>query len=384
MQSKRDILSQTKLDFYNEIKKYQSGLKPTKEIEGFGSNAIVGEKNYPQLKVFNISNEDKNSSFFQTSDIVKKEYSDIVKLKAKNILGNTNNIYIKQTNHKVLDEIKDIYKSRKPIEFTSKFDSELKFNKPIVNKLSGVLGTKNELLNIELNENAQTSNKIENYSKGDVKSKEAIIQLYEKGINEHQIINLLSLGNWGLQINKKMVPSRWAITAYDQTIEKHLYSKLLKYSTIENYELYFSSDKGNSFIIILLPDTFTFENFEFTPSGWNANDYVGIDNKLNKSEPDTAGGFFATKVAIFETLNQRRKSASIICLREIDNYEIPLGVVFVRETVRQAMKNKIFNCSNKKELEEYLSRFHKNHFNWYKKSKTLEENGKQKKLRDFI
>ena len=58
--TKKDLLSKTKLEFYNEIKKYQQEFKPSKEIEGYASAAIVGEKNYPNLKVYNISNEKKD------------------------------------------------------------------------------------------------------------------------------------------------------------------------------------------------------------------------------------------------------------------------------------------------------------------------------------
>lgn len=382
--TKKEILSKTKLEFYNQIKQYQKQFKPTKEIEGFGSNAIVGEKNYPQLKVYNISNEEKNNSFLNTQKIVKKNYSDIIKLKAKNVLGNTNNIYVKKTNSKILEEVKNIYKAKKEVEFTSKFDKELKFNKPIINKLSGVLGTKNELKKINLNENAKTSKQIEKYSTNDAKSKEAVIKLYKRKINESQIINLLSLGNFGVQLNKKIVPSRWAITAYDKIIETYLYKKILTYKIINKYEIYHHKDKGNEFIIILIPDTFTFENYEFTPQGWQAIDYVSINNRLGYTDPNTAGGFFASKVATFEHLKKTKKQASIIVLRQIDNYEIPLGVVFVRESIREAMKNKIFSCQTKKELEKYLNKFHKNHANKFKTSKTLKEIKKQKKLREYF
>jgi hypothetical protein len=380
--TKKDILNKTKIDFYNEIKKYQKTLKPTKEIEGYGASAIVGEKNYPQLKIYNSSNEDKESSFLNTNKIVKQDYSQIIKHKAKNILGNTNNIYIKKTNDKVLNQIQDIYKARKEVEFTSKFESELKFNKPIINKLSGILGTKNELLNVELNENAKTSKQIEKYSTDDTKSKEAIISLYEKGINESQIINLLTLGNFGVNINKKIVPTRWAITAYDKTIENHLYTKILKYKLIKNYELYFQKDKGNSFLIILLPDTYSVENYEFMVN-WEASDYVGITNKLKKSEPSTAGGLFATKLAINEHLNKRKKQAQYICLRFIDNYEVPLGVVFVRETIREAMKNKKFSTSNFIELKEFIKKNYNLFNDYFLSSQILKEKKNQKKINDY-
>lgn len=381
--TKKDILNRTKIDFYNEIRKYQKTLKPTKEIDGYGSSAIVGERNYPQLKVYNSSNEDKKSSFLNSNKIVKQSYSKIIKYKARNILGNTNNIYVKKTNDKVLTQIQDIYKAKKEVEFTSKFESELKFNKPIVNKLSGVLGTKNELLNIELNENAKTSKQVEKYSADDIKSKEAVINLYEKGVNESQIINLLTLGNFGLALNRKIVPTRWAITAYDKAIENHLYSKIINYKLIDSYELYFKKDKGNSFLIILLPDTYSAENYEFMSNNWQASDYVGVDNQLKKKEPSTAGGLFATKLAINEYLFKRKKQAQYICIRFIDNYEVPLGVIFVRETVRETMKKIEFSTSNFSELNEYIKENYGLFDKYILSSQTLKEKKTQKKINDY-
>lgn len=381
--TKRDLLSKTKLEFYREIKKYQSEMKPTKEIEGFATGAIVGEQNYPSPKVYNVSTEKKDNSFFETNKVVKKDYSEIVKLKARNILGNTNNIYIKKTNARIINEINDVYKSKKPIQFESEFDKELSFRKPIFNKLSGVLGTKNELLNVELTENAPTSKQIEKYTTNDEKSREAMIRLYEKGIPESQIINLLALGNFGVQLNKKIVPTRWSISAYDTTIEKHLLSIIKKYNPINNYEIYYHIDKGNTFLIILTPDTYTFENVEFA-SNFHGTDYVGHDNKLKYRDPNTAGAFFSVKVAVFEHLRKRKRQASIIAIRFIDNYDIPLGVVFVRESVREAMKNKIFKGSNLKDVKLFLKNKYPTFLTELLNSQTMKENTKQRKLRDFF
>ncbi len=385
--SKRDYINKTKLEFYKKIREYQQELKPTKEIEGFGASAIVGEKNYPYLKVHNISTENKDSSYFNTSDIVKQDYSKIIELKAKNILGSTQDVYTKNRTEKITNEIQDIYKSKKAIEFASQFEKELKFDKVLVNKVSGIVGSKNPLLNLEANENTTTSKDIEKYTQEDIKSRQAIISLYEKGVNEHQIINLLALGTFGIEINKKLVPSRWAISAYDQTIEKHLHKNIVKYNSINSYEVYHAKDKGNDFVIILIPDTFSAEVIEtWVEDGRPVieADYVGVDNKLHKPQPDTAGGFYATKLPIFEHLNQRKKQASFISVRYIDGYDIPLGVVFVRETVREAMKNKIFSTSDEYELRKFLEFKFKKHFQFYKNSNVLKEQKRQKKLNQFF
>lgn len=381
--SKKEFLNKTKEEFYREIKKYQSTLKPTKELEGFASSAIVGEKNYPQLKIHNISNEEKENSFFNTGDIVKRDYSQVIKLKAKNILGSTEQTHIRKNNTKITEELRDIYKSKKPIEFTSAFEDELKFNKVYANRISGIIGSKNPLKSISANSNTSTSTSIEKYTAEDIKSREAIINLYEKGINEHQIINLLATGSFGININRKLVPTRWAISAYDQTIEKHIHKKIIKNRPIEKIEIYTAKDKGNEFLIILIPDTFKAQVIEKFSGGLEM-DYVDFDNKLHKKEPETAGGFYATKIAVFEHLQERKKQASIISIRVIEDYDIPLGVVFVRETVRVAMKNKIFTSNDMKDTTDFIKYKFPKHHQYFISSKVLEEKRKQRKISEFF
>lgn len=381
--AKKEFLNKTKIRFYKELKLAQSKLKNTKEIEGYASGSIVGEKNYPFLKIHSVSNENKKSSFFKLNNLVKKNYNDIIKIKAKSILGSTQETYIKKTKERVNNELQNIYKSKKAIEFTSEFEKEIKFDKIIINKLSGILGSKNELKSIILNQNPPTSKQIEKFTQKDIKSKQAIISLYEKGINEQQIINLLALGSFGIDINKKLVPTKWAITAYDQTIEKHLFNKIKKNKIIQNYEIYLHQDKGNFFIIILTSDILNGEIIEKFEGG-SPSDYFDHENKLDKKEPATSGGYFSTKLGIFEHLCQKNKQAGIISIRIIEDYDIHLGVIFVRECARQAMKNRIFKCSNKNELNNFLAIKFPKHHNLFNQSKYLQEQRKQKRIRDFI
>ena len=381
---KKEFLKNSKLNFYYEINKYKSTLKPTKEIEGFASYVIVGEKNYPNLATHNISNDNKISSYKNSSDIVKKEYDNIFKIKARNILGSTNPVHVKNTSNRIQDEIRDIYKAKNIVNFSSNFSKELTFDKVVVNKVAGIVGSKNDLISLNSTENTQTSKQVEKYCVEDIKSREAIISLYERQVNEHQIINLLALGSFGISINKKLVPSKWAITAYDQTIEKYLYKKILNFKLINEYEIYSYLDKGNFFVIILFPDNFAANIIETFP-GAVEQDYVGVDNKLKKAEPETAGGFYATKIAVNEFLVSRKKQASYLTIRIIKDSEIPLGVVFVRECVRQALsKNALFCTSNKSELDKYLYENFKEHFVYYLKSQILLEQKKTRKLSEFF
>ncbi len=381
--AKKELLSKTKLEFYKELKKVQSTFKPTKEIAGFSGSAIVGEKNYPNLKIHNISTEFESNTFLNTSKIVKKDYSEIIKQKARNILSSTEEINRKETEARIKNEIEDIIKSKKAVSFNSVFDKELQFNKVIINKTAGITGSKNQLINLNLTQNAPTSKNIEKYTQNDIKSKEAILNLYKKGINEHQIINLLSLGSFGFNFNKKLVPSRWAISAYDSTIEKELHKKIIEYKIKQKYEIFHHFDKGNNFLIMTIPDYFCAEVIE-TWDNIVESDYVGFDNKLKKSEPETAGGFYATKIAVMEKLISNKEQGAFISVRIIKDYELPLGVVFVRESVRVAMQKPIFSSTNEKEAVEFIKNKYPSHYKRIINSNLQKEIKKQKKLNQFF
>ena len=384
LSNKKKFLSKTKQAFYDELKNAQKSFTPTKELEGYGGSAIVGEKNYPHLSTHNISNEQKQASFMNTSNIVKKPYEEIFKSKAKNVLGSTNPVYIKKPQQKIVQELSNIYKAKKPTQFSSEFEKQIQFTKIVTSKVAGIMGGQNNLVKLESTHNPSTSNKIEKYSQEDVKSKEAIISLYEKGINEHQIINLLALGEFGISYNKKLVPTKWAISAYDQTIEKYLHKKILDNPLLNNYEIYHYSDKGNHFYIILLPEPFSAEIVE----SWDnivERDYVRDDNILHKKEPETAGGFWATKCGVHEHLHKRKKQASYISLRHIQDYEIPLGVVFVRECVREALsKEPVFSADEIEDVKEFLKNNSKKHYEDFLNSITLKELKTQRKLSEFF
>jgi len=250
-----------------------------------------------------------------------------------------------------------------------------------MNKDFGILGLKNELKKISINENISTNEKIERYLNTDIKARNAIIELYEKGVNEHQIINLLALGNFGININKKLVPTKWAITTFDQCIEKYLFSKINLFRPIIQYELYNFKDKGNHFVVILFPKNFIGEIIESFP-GAIEKDYINFENKLDKQIPSTAGGYYATKLGIYEYFRERKKFSAFISIRVINDYEIPLGVIFVREAIRQVMKNQSVSFSNQLELEIFLKENFLEHYFLYKNSKIVKELN-TKKLTDF-
>lgn len=351
MDFKKELLKKAKFDFYKYLNEYKKEFRPSKSHQGIASGLIVGEKGYPNLNLIPLNNEDKKSSFFNEKNLVKKEYNEILKLKVKNIAG-IKNLQIKERDDKILNQVRDVLASKKVVDYESFYEKEIRINDFHMDKLIGLGGNKNKLEKISSG-NIPIHRDFEKVLNEDIKTKNKVIDLYKKGFNESQIINLLTLGSFGLNFNKKLVPSRWGITAYDTIISNYLFDEITK-NNIINKNLYFKSeDKGNTFHIFLFPKKHTFENIEVIKTKYGVkviNDYYANNKSI---QPKTAGGFFATRLSCLEFLNRIKKQASVIVIREIDNYEIPLGVIFVRETVREAFK-KIYTFKDLNELKEIL------------------------------
>jgi hypothetical protein len=139
---------------------------------------------------------------------------------------------------------------------------------------------------------------------------------------------------------RKLVPTRWSITATDDTISQNLVSEILDYPQIDSHLVFSHEHLGNLFSVLLFPHRWIYEMEEawHTASGQigfgaDSEDANGIDHY-----PSIAGAYFAAKLGIAEFLKKEKKQAGALVLREImPEYAIPVGVWQVREAIRAAM-----------------------------------------------
>jgi len=171
----------------------------------------------------------------------------------------------------------------------------------------------------------------------DIKAEEAVHILYKKGFSDYYIQKLFSLGAFGLPINRKLVPSRWAITAIHSILIKKIESIIKEYKEIEKIVVLKGGHYGNIFYIILLPGKLRYEYFEvFLPGS--------VYNKYDKpiyGKDEESGGYYASKLSAYEILKSIKRKASVLCIRFVEEkYKIPLGVWVVREGVKKTIENR--------------------------------------------
>jgi hypothetical protein len=139
---------------------------------------------------------------------------------------------------------------------------------------------------------------------------------------------------------RKLVPTKWSITATDDIISKSLTAEILDYTIIDSYRIFTYEHLGNLFSVILFPHRWIYEMIE----AWYSNGILGFgydfeDARGINHPPAISGAYFAAKLGVSEYLVKNKIQAGVIIFREIrPEYTIPVGVWQVREGIRSAMK----------------------------------------------
>jgi DNA repair protein NreA len=243
------------------------------------------------------------------------------------------------------------------VEITLKKKVRLTLNTDRITKPSG---PKAPLQKATLTENPKISTKVDKVvSDTDLKSSEAMNYLYKNNINENTLSQLLSIGVLGLQHRRRLVPTRWSITASDDIIGKHLINQIKDYPSINDHTLYIGNYFGNYYFVMLFPDVWSYELFElYVPgSAWNTTSSlkVSTDSETYQGRKtyasNTAGGYYASRLPIVQHLNNIKRQASVLVLRfETPEYHTGLGVWVVRSSAKKAMANNPLTFSSKEEI----------------------------------
>ena len=306
-------------------------------------------------------------------------------------------IFDVRTNNKFLELAQEIAMSRKvtSIEVELKKKLHAKIN---IDKIHMPFGPGGEVKRLEAVGNITLQKDIEKvFYDTDLKAAEGIKILTDKGFNENQISQFLSIGTMGLKYNRKLVPTRWSITATDDTLGKDLIKEIKHNEIIKDYRLLFGNYFGNYYLIFLFPEAWSYELFEssvpdqlISPDQklWTMTDYENYDGRKNYAN-NTVGGYYAARLSLLEYMKEKRIQAGALLLRFVTSeYSVPLGVFVVRQSVRKTVSSNEMIFNDKKIMLNVgngiiYRRFGYNIDNLLKDSILLNNINKQKKLFEF-
>jgi len=228
----------------------------------------------------------------------------------------------------------------------------------------------------------------------DLKAVDAVRGLYSNNVLVTKIQRAFSVGAFGIEQNRRLVPTRWSITAVDDILSKGLREKVKTCPEINEYRVYESRYLDNIFEVLMLPQAWSYEAMEawypgtiWNPSGQNIliySDWEGYEERTTYAE--IGGCYYAARLAVCELLEKERRQATVIVLREAHpGYIMPVGVWQVRENVRNAMRQTPYKFKTFDEaLARISSQFQIPLSRWIQNSRLLQDALYQKKLTEYF
>ena len=402
------IMTDIKFETIKKIADVNFKYKNLGDIQQLNSNSppsvFIGSKlRYPLVNVGILSplEKDENAWVYDAEKYWAEnnfQIGEVVKL--RNSLLNSrfqSKVSDARLNKKFVEIAKEIAIASKPVDIEIELKNRLRLGREKDRVVTGV-GMKAPLKQAKITSNVKIDRKVDKVINDEIKASEGIEFLYKNNFSEYILSKILSVGVLGLKKNKKLVPTRWSITATDDTIGKKLLQKIRDYPWISDYKLSFGEFLGNQYIILFFPGVWSFELFElYLPgSSWNpssevkaSTDFEGYSGRKTYAF-NTAGGYYATRLPILEYLNKIKKQSSVLVIRiETSSYWAALGVWVVRESVRKALSNKEIKFVSENELIESAKKISKIKYNFdnshiLNKSQLLNQVRTQKNLKEWF
>jgi hypothetical protein len=183
----------------------------------------------------------------------------------------------------------------------------------------------------------------------DWKAQGAVNYLYNRGFDVYEVNTILSAGALGVGENRRLVPTRWSITAVDDTVGNYLRGAVRSNPGVDEVSVWHDTFLGNEFWIVLAPGRWEYELVEMKAPGsvwnpdpeagmWLASDREGYEGRTDYPS-ETAGAYHAARLGVLEHLDEVGRQAKALVLRHVSpDYWGPAGVWQVREAVRHAFE----------------------------------------------
>jgi hypothetical protein len=318
-------------------------------IDGSSPPSIfVGRYGYPKVRIGPmIPPLHGDTTILDRTELwTGKNLEEIANYRLSLVLG-TMNVNIHDISSRYLENMQELAMSERPAETEATFEKtpvvDVHMQKELrLDHVAPPFGPAAPLRGFKMS-SLSADQRIETvYYDTDLRAADAMMELYSRSVEMSIIQRVLSMGMLGVKKKRKLVPTRWSISATDDIISSMLVKEIEMNPTIDLFEVTRYSHLANYYSIILIPDDrWIFEMIEswFTSRGQVATGADNEDERGLNHNPTIAGAYFAARLAVAEHLARRHKKAGAIVLREIHpNYVMPLGVWQIREGVREALK----------------------------------------------
>jgi len=317
----------------------QVSTAPVKEFMGSSPSLFIGSHGYPRVSGGPLLvNDADNPPSWVASGL---GIDDIVDIRARTIRGTSPVI-------PYLPALQELAISSVPLDVEVRFTRPVSFNLAFDGTVAPI-GLSGDLEQMKVIDNPKVDPSVDRVtSDTDLGAMGACSVLHQSGVDVYQISQLMSGGLIGRRRN--VVPTRWSITAVDDTVSSALKQKIARYTPVDHIRVFSNELYANRIAVVLLPGDWRYEMIERWEKNslWSAGaDSITVDHEgIKKSGySPISGAYYSARLAVAEYLEATRQCARVIVIRSVSaDYWAPLGTWVIREATRGAMKRPGVTC----------------------------------------
>lgn len=319
----------------------QAAMKPSSSYRGSAPSVFVGSAGYPEVTGGPLLIDDSD----HPPDWLARNLGieDIVGIRARTIRG-------RSPTRQFSRGMEEIALSSKPL------DVDVAFERPVAVSLDfdgtvAPVGLSGQVKTLDILGSASVARIVDKVtSDSDISATGACVELSQGGSDVYGITKLMTAGLLGR--HRHPVPTRWAITAVDDTLSSVLKKATLRFPPVEEYRVFSAALFGNRIVCILAPGDWRYEMIEVwgKQTLWAGDTGVVVQDRegmKKRGYSPISGAYYSARLAVAEYLAGIRRSARVIVLRHITSeYWAPLGTWVIREAARKAMASAPVTCSS--------------------------------------
>ncbi|MFH1013113.1 MAG: Nre family DNA repair protein [Thermoplasmatota archaeon] len=367
------------------------------KIEGSSPPSIfIGRVGYPKVSIGPmIPPLMGDTSLIDTPEQwLEKSIDDIVNFRSMLVRGKfTANVHDVENPHKIITYTRELALSKNSVFTEALFQKKPKGSISFYDEIQPH-GPSATLKKFDISNPTYDTHMEKAFYDTDLRSAEAVFQLYKNGVAVSKIQKAFSVGAFGVGKHRLFVPTRWSITAVDSNIGKHLLETTRFFPWLNDFRVYSHTQFDNRWVILMIPSEWQYELIEawYPNTTWNqySND-VAIFNSYEFYEGRTTyaeigGCYYAGRLAVNETLHKEKRQAAVVILREAHpGYLMPIGVWNVRESVRRTLQQPYITFPTLQDSLNHISNLLSIPLaRWIKTSALLKNRLYQRKLEDFL
>ena len=329
----------------------QVTVKTSSSYQGRSPSVFIGSFGYPDVQGGPLLIDDSDHPPDWLSRNLGIE--DIVGIRARTIRGSS-------TVNRFSDNLQEIALSARPLDVDVSFEKPVSFAMTFDGTVAPV-GLSGLVRKLDVLGSARVERAVDRViSDPDMPAADACVQLGREEVDVYRITRLMTAGLLGKR--RHFVPTRWAITAVDDTLSGTLKKEIARYPALDECRVFFGEIFGNRIACILVPGDWRYEMIEIwgRQTLWAGDTEEIVQDRegmVKRGYSPIAGAYYSARLAVCEYLSSIRRSARVVVIRHVtSDYWAPLGTWVIREATRKAMASPPVACVSLYEATKQVSR----------------------------